>query len=164
MQYALIKDGIVRRVIVAEPDFLPHIADEWDHIEALDTEGEQALNVGIGWGWDGGGFVEPPPAPEPESEARRITKLGFRNRFTRAEKGAMEFAALDDPTASMLARQQAAGVRAYLADVAAATYIDLDRADLREGVEAMEALGLLAVGRAAEILDAPIEDIERFRG
>lgn len=67
MQYALIKDGIVRRVIVAEPDFLPHIADEWGHIEALDTEGEQALNVGIGWGWDGSAFVAPaaPPQPEP---------------------------------------------------------------------------------------------------
>ena len=66
MEYALIKDGIVRRVIVAEPDFLPHIADEWDHIEALDTEGEQALNVGIGWGWDGSAFVEPPAQPQPE--------------------------------------------------------------------------------------------------
>nr|WP_296020818.1 hypothetical protein [uncultured Acidovorax sp.] len=165
MEYALIKDGIVRRVIVAEPDFLPHIADEWDHIEALDTEGEQALNVGIGWGWDGNAFVAPPGSPAPEvPETRHITKLAFRNRFTRAEKAAMEFAALDDPSASMPARQQAANVRAYLADVAAATYIDLDRVDLREGVEAMEALGLLAGGRAAAILDAPIEDIERFRG
>jgi hypothetical protein len=66
MQYALMKDGIVRNVIEAESDFLPHIAADWDHIEALDTEGEQALNVGIGWGWDGSGFVEPPAQPQPE--------------------------------------------------------------------------------------------------
>lgn len=68
MQYALIQGGIVRNVIVAEPEFLPHIAAEWDHIEALDTEGEQALNVGIGWEWDGSAFVEPPAQPQPEPQ------------------------------------------------------------------------------------------------
>lgn len=73
MQYALIKDGIVKRVIVADPDFLPHIAVDWDHVEALDTEGEQVLNVGIGWGWDGA-FVEPPtPEPEPTAPPSTVT-------------------------------------------------------------------------------------------
>lgn len=66
MQYALIQNGIVRNVIEAEPDFLQHIAGEWDHAEPLDTEGEKALNVGIGWGWDGSAFVEPPAQPQPE--------------------------------------------------------------------------------------------------
>lgn len=101
---------------------------------------------------------------EPAAAARHMTKLGFRNRFTQPEKAGIEFAALDDSTAPMPARQQAASVRAYQADVAAATFIDLDREDLRNGVQALEALGLLASGRAAEILDAPITDIERYRG
>jgi len=95
---------------------------------------------------------------------RHMTKLGFRNRFTQPEKGGIEFAALDDPSAPMPARKQAAAVRAYQADVAAATFIDLQREDLRAGVQALETLGLLANGRAAEILDAPISDIERYKG
>lgn len=90
-----------------------------------------------------------------------VTRLAFRNRFSSAEKVALEIAALDDPTAAMSARQQAAAVRAYLADVAAATYIDLGRADLRDGVQALETMGLLASGRAMEILDTPIEQHER---
>lgn len=91
----------------------------------------------------------------------RITRLAFRNRFTPAEKAALEMAALDDPTADMPARMQAATLRAYLADVAAATFIDLDRADTRAGVESLEAAGLLAEGRAAEILDTPVQPDER---
>ena len=92
---------------------------------------------------------------------QQLTRLAFRNRFTSAEKVALEIAALDDPAAAMPARQQAAAVRAYLADVAAATYIDLGREDLRSGVLALEAMGLLATGRALEILDTPIEPHER---
>ena len=78
MQYALIKGGIVRNVIEAELDFLPHIAGEWDHIEALDTEGEQELNVGIGWGWDGSAFVEPPAQPQPQPEPQPPASVSMR--------------------------------------------------------------------------------------
>jgi hypothetical protein len=99
--------------------------------------------------------VAPPPV------ARRITKLAFRNRFTRAEKAAIELAAIDNPAATMPQRQQAAAIRADLADQAQATFIDLDRKETRDGVVALEAAGLLAVGRAAQILDAPVVDTER---
>ena len=91
----------------------------------------------------------------------RITRLAFRNRFTAGEKVALEMAALDDPTAPMAQRQQAAMLRANLADTAAATFIDLARPDTRAGVQMLETAGLLAVGRALEILDAPIEAHER---
>ena len=93
--------------------------------------------------------------------SQRITRLAFRNRFKAAEKVALEIASLDDPAAAMPQRQQAAMLRAYLADVAAATHIDLGRADTRGGVQALEAFGLIAPGRAAEILDAPIDPTER---
>ena len=93
--------------------------------------------------------------------SHRITKLAFRNRFTQAEKVTMEIAALDNPAATMPQRQQAAALRANLADTAAATFIDLQRADTRAGVLSLEAAGLLAAGRALEILDTPVQPEER---
>jgi len=91
----------------------------------------------------------------------RITRLAFRNRFTMQEKVAIEIAALDNPAADMPTRRLAATLRANEKDVHAATYVDLKLADTREGVQQLEALGILAAGRALEILDAPITDEER---
>lgn len=91
----------------------------------------------------------------------RITKLAFRNRFTQAEKVMLEIASLDNPAATMPQRQQAAALRATLADTAAATFIDLSRAETRAGVQMLEAGGLLAAGRALVILDAPVMTEER---
>ena len=91
----------------------------------------------------------------------QITKLAFRNRFTQPEKVALEIAALDDPTAPMPQRAQAAALRANNADLAAATFIDFQRPETRAGVQMLEAAGLLAVGRAAVILDAEIMPEER---
>lgn len=166
MEYALIKYGTVQNVIVADDAFVAAIASEWDHIERIDTPAERALGVGMGWGWDGTNFVAPaaPPAPEIAPEDRRISKLAFRNRFTKAEKAGIEFAALDDPTAPIAQRQQAAALRADLKDQEQATYIDLDDEDTRTGVLTLEAVGLTAAGRAVEILDAPVQDKERFTG
>ena len=61
----------------------------------------------------------------------------------------------------MAQRQLAASVRVMQRQVGEASYIDLDRADTRAGVQQLEAAGLLAAGRALEILDAVIQDIER---
>jgi hypothetical protein len=93
--------------------------------------------------------------------ATRVTRLSFRNRFTQAEKVALELAALDDPAATMAQRQQAAAIRVHLADVAASTFIDLGRDDTRAGVQALETGGLIGAGRALEILDATVEAHER---
>jgi len=95
---------------------------------------------------------------------RRITRLAFRNRFTMAEKTALELASLDSPAAPMAQRQQAAMLRAYMADVSVATFLDLEREDTRFGVQALESFGLLPAGRALEILDAPIQADEAYRG
>lgn len=100
---------------------------------------------------------EPPPVPQ-----RRITKLAFRNRFTQAEKVSLEIAQLDVPTAPMQQRALSAGLRASQADVMAGMFIDLDRADTRAGVQQLEAAGLLAAGRALQILDAPVQAHEAF--
>jgi hypothetical protein len=98
----------------------------------------------------------PPSPPEPPVPKRYITKLAFRNRFTSQEKVALEIAALDDPSKTMQERSLSARLRVNQVDVQAATYIDLDRPDTREGVMALESIGLLAAGRALTILDAPV--------
>lgn len=95
------------------------------------------------------------------NNGRRVTRLAFRNRFAQAEKIGLEIASLDDAAAGMPARQQAAALRAYLADVAAASFIDLNRLDTRAGVQLLETMGLLAEGRALAILDTPVAPEER---
>jgi hypothetical protein len=95
---------------------------------------------------------------------RRVTVLAFRNRFTQAEKVALEMAALDNPGAPIAQRQLAAAIRVNMKDTDAATFIDLEREDTRQGVINLEAAGLLAAGRALVILDADVQDIERPQG
>ena len=95
------------------------------------------------------------------SEAGHITKLSFRNRFTMTEKVSIEIASLDNPGDAMAQRQQAAILRVNLTDTAAAAFIDLTHADTRAGVQMLESAGLLAPGRAIEILDAPVQIDER---
>ena len=107
-----------------------------------------------------GGLTYVGTLPSPYNDTS-ITRLAFRNRFTQAEKVMLEMAALDDPAAPLAQRQQSAAIRASMADTAAAVFIDLSRQDTRAGVQMLEAGGLLAVGRALEILDAPIEAHER---
>jgi len=85
--------------------------------------------------------------------SRQLTRLQFRNRFTPMERATLEMAALDDPAAITEQRMRAAMLRAYLADLAAAEYIDLDDPATISGVRMLEDASLLAAGRADAILD-----------
>jgi len=107
----------------------------------------------VGVGWD---FVPETQTFNPPGRRRWVTRLGFRNRFTTAELVSLEIASLDNPSGTAQQRQQAASIRVLLANLQAASYIDLDRPDTRAGVQQLEAGTLLGVGRAAEILDGPI--------
>lgn len=80
--------------------------------------------------------VVPEAAPE-----RRLTKLQFRSRFTLTEKVALYTAA-----------ESQVLIRIFLDDVNAAEYIDLNDPVTVAGVEALESYGLIAEGRAQEIL------------
>ena len=52
MIYALIKDGIVKNVIVAEAAFIDVISNDWDYIvDITDTE------YGVGWTYNGEEFA-----------------------------------------------------------------------------------------------------------
>lgn len=104
------------------------------------------------------------PAVVHTAGPRRITKLAFRNRFTQAEKVAIELAAADDPAAPAEQRLLAATLRANLADQRDAEFIDLDFHDTQIGVQTLENHGLIGPGRADTILGAAIQPHEAFEG
>lgn len=142
-------------------------------IKNVDTGEEQVSSVRPEWVsgvWECGAFrltdqhrtIYEVVENDPSGGGRVITAYAFRARFTLPEKGAMEMAAVDDPAASTEVRKAAADMRALLKDFEAARYIDLGDARTRGGVERLEAAGLLDAGRAAEILDAPVRDVERY--
>lgn len=102
-----------------------------------------------------GAWDDVPAQPLPVE--RRVSVLAFRRRFAKAERAAIEWAAVDRAEDTIAQRMQAAALRADLKDQDSAQYIDLDDGDTVAGVQALEAGGLIAAGRAAEILGAPIE-------
>lgn len=124
-------------------EFAEYPLSEFDHVAEAEVRADGSISVDAEW---------------------RITKLAFRQRFTAQEKAALEIAALDDPSAPMQQRVLAAALRANQEDVQAANYIDLKRADTRAGVAALEQYGLIAAGRAAEILDTVPTPEELHKG
>ena len=94
----------------------------------------------------------------PVVDRRLISKLGFRRRFTRSEKAAIELAAVIQADAPIEQQQLAAALRADLKDQEAAQFIDLDDPAVVEGVQQLEQFGLIGAGRATEILTAEIAD------
>jgi hypothetical protein len=82
----------------------------------------------------------------------RITKLAFKQRFTAAERIAIREAAKTVPE-----------VYDFEDLVNSAAFIDLARPDTIAAVHYIEAGGLIAEGRAVEILSPPVEDIERYK-
>lgn len=83
------------------------------------------------------------------SAPRRITALAFVQRFTDAEAIAIDMASRADTP-------DAAALRRYMQKVNLASFIDLDDQTLRQCVPSLESMGLIAEGRAAEIMDAPV--------
>ena len=116
----------------------------------------------VGQHYPGAWELVPEQSAEPAPPIPRITRLAFRNRFTQAEKVALELAALDNPSAPMAQRQQSAALRAHLKDLDAASWVDLTRPEAVAALQMLEASGLIGEGRAAAILDVDsITDIER---
>lgn len=139
MRYALISNTIITTVV--EQDSLPNTPGQWVQVEGAFGPGDLYSN---------GVFSNAPPI----AAVRHITQLAFLTRFTDAEAVAIDLASIG-------ATVEAASMRRYLAKVNAAKYIDLDRPDTRVGVQALETATILAVGRAAIILDSAILESER---
>lgn len=98
--------------------------------------------------WTAPVVVAPVPPPPPYY-GRIITRLAFLRRFTDAEAVAIDLASIG-------ATAQAATLRRAQAKINTAEEIQLDNAETRAGVQALEAAGLIAAGRATAILDAPV--------
>lgn len=103
----------------------------------------------------------------PVPRRRWITKLAFDSRFTIPEAVALKAMqslparGVDELDADYIGRTQVpAQLQVLQSRLNMASYIDLTRADTRDGVLSLEAMGLLATGRALEILDGPIADHE----
>lgn len=102
--------------------------------------------------------IMPPPPPPPI-----ITKIAFRSRFTSTEKEDLQMAAVINPSDTAQQRRQASKVQSWLEDIRNATYIDLTDTRVVTGVNAMETVGIIGTGRAAEILSLEILEEERYR-
>ncbi len=83
-------------------------------------------------------------------EQKHITLLALNLRFTKQERTAIRTAQIEDEDVADLM---------YLFQVA--KFIDLDRPETIGGLQLLEAKGLLGVGRAEEVLSAPVQDHER---
>lgn len=81
-----------------------------------------------------------------------ITKLAFKQRLKQEERIAIRTAAQANPV-----------VYDFQNLIDSATFVDLSRQDTIDGLTAIESAGLLAEGRANEILTAPIQDHERHK-
>lgn len=142
----IISNGIVVNCIAADSAAR---AAEFYPLHQCIVRTEALAHVSPGDHYDGEAFTRPAVA-----EDRRVTKLAFLSRFTDSEAVAIDLA-------SHGATVQAAAMRRYLSKVNSAIWIDMQRPDTRGGVIALEAAGLLAAGRALEILDGPIAPHER---
>lgn len=146
---AIIAAGLVENVILGSPEDFPGCVD----VSGLTPR------PGVGWTYDGSEFA--PPEGGSPVERRKITNLAFDLRFTEAERVAVELASLDNPGAPADERAVAAAIRVGTSRAAKAAFVDLDDPVTRGGVLQFESFGLLAPGRAAEILDSPVEPRER---
>lgn len=82
-----------------------------------------------------------------------LTKLQFRRRFTLPERIAVDAFNASYEGNPMLTDEQKAAIRTNLKDYDEAFDIDLSDEGTIAGVQMYEALGLIAPGRAAEILN-----------
>ena len=92
-------------------------------------------------GYAGQGFFPFTPEPPPPPPVDELHKVDFLRLFTQAERIAIRQAAKLNPV-----------VEDYQAILDAATIIRLSDADIQEGIPELEDAGLLAPGRAAQIL------------
>jgi len=125
-RYAQISGGVVHLVIESETD-----------PDGINGEWIACGDASPGWLYDGSTFAPPAPVVLPKI----ISKVQYLKRFTQAERVAVREAAKVSPI-----------VDDYIRLMDAASDIDLADPDTVDGVNALEAAGLLAAGRSAEVL------------
>lgn len=122
--------------------FLEGKPDDWPDLAAAGVLQPCGPDVAAGWRWDGSEFV-PPPVAAPD---RVVAAQAFRRRFSGAERTAITLAA------SRGLEQGDATLQVWLDDLNSATEVSLDSPDLREGLGALVAAGLLTEERLSQLL------------
>ena len=103
----------------------------------------------VGWFFDGQKYVD----PNWSVQSKKITKLALLNRFTDTELGTYYTAIAANIGLAILDKK-----------LFAAEYIDLTRPDTIYGINVLESVVIITAQRASEILNNPIQDIEKYRG
>lgn len=136
-RWALIEGDTVASVVEQEDE--PSIGGTWVNVTGLP--------VGPGDSYDGESFA--PPAPPPE--VRVITKVSMLTRRLKT----MEFVGI------LTAAKTDPAIEAWKYVFDAASQVDLDSQNTRDGMALLVAKGLLSQARADEIINAPVEQGER---
>lgn len=126
MRYAIIEHNKVANVAVAEYA----LASNWIQ-SGTAAVGDDFIN----------GEIVPQSAPQAPSAPRTLTKVAYLKRFTQAERIGIREAAKVNVV-----------VEDYVELLNLAQDVDLADPETIAGVQQLEAAGLLAAGRAAEIL------------
>jgi len=105
-------------------------------------------------GWQYGTYA---PEPAPEVVDMRITKRSFFDRLKPEEEKAIDLAGFGET-------DQAAEVRRFIRRLEQSPFVDLSFQQTIDALHKIELIGLIDSGRAEEILTAPINEIERYRG
>lgn len=146
-KWAIVENAVVQNIVLSTVPMSNYI------------EIPENTTVGIGYTYNGTTFTAPVVI-----QKRYITVLALRNRFTQAERIAMDLASFHNSSLpnNSPANVLAAALRDNKEQTASATYIDLDRLDTRTGIMSLEGI-ILAPGRALEILDSPIKESEKAK-
>ena len=114
--------------------------DAGDVINTIMATGDEYMAAHYGDRWSRS-VVPAPPPPAPEAPKSIFSKYEFLKRFTSAERKAINAAAKVN-----------ADIEDFKTLLDAAQEVDCGNQDTVAGVNALEAAGILAAGRAAEIL------------
>jgi hypothetical protein len=134
MRWALIKVGTVATVVEQATQPTVDLGGEWRDITGL--------HVGPGYTWDGSAYAAP-------VVTRSLPPRDFWRRFTAAEREALENKLA---TGTQGVKDKIGAFRTY---ILTGGNVELDDDYIIAAVTAMETAGVIAAGRAAQILVAP---------
>lgn len=111
------------------------------------------VSIGDTYHQQSNSFVKEAASQTPQSINWKITRLAFRQRFLPQEK-----------TLLYTEAQTNLGMAVYIDDINSATFIDLTRHDTVLAVRGLELAGIIAEGRADQILLTPPTQDEVYKG
>lgn len=144
-KYALVRDGVVIQIADFSSEAEVQSA-ALNHEAVINIENIYPQPV-VGWTLVGNQLVS-----NGQQGSTKLTKLGFRQRFTFTELCNIQAASSTDVRVAVL-----------LTNLSVATFVDLNRADTIGGVYLLVSLGLITSERANTILTAPIQSHEAFK-